>query len=70
MAKLFKGNGFPLVSRKQLPNDPCKCGSGKKAKKCHGTQNMYYYSKLTEKQKAVKEREAKKKEAARNGIVE
>lgn len=42
---IFKGNGYPLLSRRILPNDPCTCGSGKKAKKCCGTDTKYYYSK-------------------------
>lgn len=57
MENLNNGNGFPMVAEKQLPNAPCRCGSGKKAKKCCGTDTTYYYSKLNEKQ--LKERQEK-----------
>ena len=32
----------PIIARKVRPNDPCLCGSGKKAKHCCGTQTKYY----------------------------
>jgi hypothetical protein len=48
--KIIKGNGFPMTVGKIGRNAPCKCGSGKKAKNCCGTNKDYYYSKLTEKQ--------------------
>ena len=32
----------PLIARKIRPNDPCPCGSGKKAKHCCGTNTKYY----------------------------
>lgn len=51
------GNGFPMVAKKQLPNDPCRCNSGKKAKKCCGTETTYFYTELNETQK--KEMQAK-----------
>lgn len=31
----------PLVAEKVRPNDPCLCGSGRKAKKCCGTDTIY-----------------------------
>lgn len=34
-----------LSSVKVRPNDPCPCGSGKKAKKCCGTETAYKYNK-------------------------
>jgi hypothetical protein len=54
-----EGNGFLMVAEKQLPNDPCKCGSGKKAKRCCGTETTFYYTKLNEKQIAEREEKAK-----------
>jgi uncharacterized protein len=48
--KRINGNGFPMVVEKINRNAPCKCGSGKKAKKCCGTETDYYYTKLTEDQ--------------------
>jgi len=39
---IWKGDGMPLKSRKVLPNDPCPCGSGKKAKRCCGTETKYF----------------------------
>ena len=53
--QFFVGNGFPLIHMRVLPNDPCRCGSGKKTKKCCRTETPFYYSKLTEKQKSEKE---------------
>jgi positive regulator of sigma E activity len=60
--QVVQGNGFPLRSVKVMPNDPCKCGSGKKAKKCCGAKTTFYYSKLNmeqevelEKKKALEE---------------
>ena len=41
---VYPGNGSPLISQKIRPNDPCLCGSGKKAKHCHGTDTKYYHS--------------------------
>ena len=35
----------PIIAKKVRPNDPCWCGSGKKAKHCHGTETKYYKSK-------------------------
>lgn len=57
-----QGNGFPLLRIKILPNDPCPCKSGKKAKHCCGAKSEYFYSRLNEKQKAEAERERKRKE--------
>ena len=41
---VYPGNGSPFISQKIRPNDPCPCGSGKKAKHCHGTDTKYYHS--------------------------
>lgn len=56
---MIEGNGFPLIHTRILPNDPCPCGSGKKAKRCCGTDTSFFYSKLNEKQEA--ERKAREK---------
>lgn len=64
MATLINGNGFPIVSRKQQPNNPCKCGSGKKAKKCCGADADYFYTKLNPKQ----EREKAEREKANSEL--
>lgn len=37
-----------MIAYKVRPNDPCPCGSGKKAKNCHGTETKYYSSKQKE----------------------
>ena len=50
------GNGFPIAAKKVNPNAPCEYGSGKKAKKCCGTQTKYYYSKLDKEQIEEKKR--------------
>lgn len=62
MAEFIEGNGHPMISKRVLPNDPCPCGSGKKAKKCHGAGSEYYYSKLTDRQKKEIELEKLKKQ--------
>lgn len=40
--KVIRGGHIPLVADKIRPNDPCQCGSGKKAKNCCGTTTRYY----------------------------
>ena len=37
--------GAPIHTKKIGRNDPCPCGSGKKAKNCCGTDSKYYYLK-------------------------
>ena len=44
-ANIYQGNGSPLIADKQNRNELCKCGSGKKAKKCCGDGVKYYHSK-------------------------
>ncbi len=44
MGTLFIGNGSPMTSQKQKRTEMCKCGSGKKAKKCCGCETEYYHS--------------------------
>lgn len=39
----YNPNGKPLRAEKQDRNAPCKCGSGKKAKKCCGSTTAYKY---------------------------
>lgn len=39
---LYKGDGFPMVALKTGRNEPCRCGSGKKAKHCCGAGSKYY----------------------------
>lgn len=46
--KLLKGNGRPIRSMKVLPNSLCRCGSGKKAKHCCGTETRYFATKKPE----------------------
>lgn len=41
-------SGGTLIARKVRPNDQCPCGSGKKAKYCHGTDTKYYRLKRDE----------------------
>ena len=45
---LFKGNGSPLISRKQERNKQCDCNSGKKAKHCCGTESVLSHTLKTE----------------------
>ena len=41
---MIKGNGFPIVSFKKDRNAPCTCGSGKKQKRCCGTETKFHHS--------------------------
>lgn len=43
--RFYRGTGATLIALKVRPNDPCPCGSGKKAKKCCGTETKLYNSK-------------------------
>lgn len=45
MVKYFEGNGSPFRTVKINRNDPCKCGSSKKAKNCCGVETKMYHSK-------------------------
>ena len=38
--------GYNLGAKKIGRNEPCPCGSGKKAKNCCGTETQYYGRKL------------------------
>lgn len=38
----MSSNGAPIRSEKVGRNDPCPCGSGKKAKNCCGAETRYY----------------------------
>jgi len=51
--KIFKGNGSPIISKKVGRNAKFPCGSGLKAKNCHGTETKYYDSKPTIKPEPV-----------------
>lgn len=43
--KFVKGDGSPIVTSRQDRNAKCKCGSGKKAKHCCGTETNYFSTK-------------------------
>lgn len=50
MATLIYTKGYaPIHTKKIRPNDLCPCGSGKKAKKCCGTERKYFYLKKQDK---------------------
>lgn len=51
--KFYPGNGSPFRTIKVNRNDPCRCGSGKKAKSCCGTETRMYHSKPTPKPESV-----------------
>ena len=55
-----EGNGLPFVAIKPNRNQPCTCGSGKKAKKCCGANTKYYLRK-TKEQIALDKIEAEQK---------
>ena len=40
--KIYTNTGKFIVAKKINRNDICKCGSGKKAKKCCGYETKYY----------------------------
>jgi len=51
---LVKGNGMPMKSQKQERNSTCKCGSGRKAKRCCGDDSTYYYNQNSQKETSEK----------------
>lgn len=61
---LIVGNGTPLVAKRDNPgrNSPCKCGPGKKAKNCCGTEAKFFHSDYLKKQKNVTEQGPDKKD--------
>lgn len=64
---LIKGNGYPLRRLKTNQNDPCRCGSGKKTKKCCGAGTIYFFSKLNESQISEQKR---KEELRQKQLIE
>lgn len=43
LVQIVKGNGTPIKSETVDRNALCKCGSGKKSKKCCGSKTKYFY---------------------------
>ena len=43
--RCYRGGGAPLVAMRTRPNDPCPCGSGKKAKRCCGAETRCFGTK-------------------------
>lgn len=41
-ALFINNSGSPMRAEKTDRNAPCPCGSGKKAKRCCGTETKYY----------------------------
>ena len=41
----ISNEGKPILAVSIGRNDPCRCGSGKKAKNCHGNQTKYFHKK-------------------------
>lgn len=39
---VFQSSDNPIRAKKVRPNDPCPCGSGKKAKNCCGVKTRYF----------------------------
>jgi hypothetical protein len=66
--QVVQGNGFPMKHQRILPNDPCPCGSGKKAKRCCRTSTDFFYSQLNKSQLA--ELEAKRKAEQKESVLE
>lgn len=55
MVDIYKGNGLPIRSRTINRNQPCECGSGKKSKKCCGSETKYFHQEKNPAQKAIPE---------------
>lgn len=70
MVKMYSGNGSPLIAEKQGRNDLCACGSGKKAKKCHGCETRWRHSKVSERVKAEDVEQVKKELEAKMNETE
>jgi|GEM_PF-2853507 len=41
----ISNEGKPIIALQTGRNDPCRCGSGKKAKNCHGNKTIYFHKK-------------------------
>lgn len=50
MIEFYEGNGTPIKAVKIGRNDPCQCGSRKKAKNCCGTETRYFVKEKEKKQ--------------------
>jgi len=61
MVTIHVGDGHPIVTRTIERNSKCGCGSGKKAKNCHGVNTEFYSSKP--KPVGITEQEQKAKDA-------
>lgn len=60
------GNGFTgLVAKKTTRNGLCECGSGRKAKKCCGSETKYYSRAKAE---IIEDEEARKRKI--DGVIE
>jgi len=64
MVKIILGDGSPIRTLQPDRNAKCYCGSGKKAKHCHGTETRYLSTKPKEPilQKSEKDIEEEEKE--------
>lgn len=45
LVSIIRGDGTPIIAKKINRNEKCKCGSGKKAKKCCGVETRYFSTK-------------------------
>ena len=45
MVLFIEGSGSPMIAYRIGRNEKCRCGSGKKQKKCCGVETKYYDSK-------------------------
>jgi hypothetical protein len=43
--QLIESDGSPFLAKGQGRNSLCSCGSGRKAKRCCGTETKYYSTK-------------------------
>ena len=48
---IIKGDGKPIIAKTFGRNDLCACKSGKKVKKCCGSDTVYYHTRSSETEK-------------------
>ena len=69
MVTFISNDGSPLRHYKPERNMPCPCGSGKKAKKCCGTETTYFLT-GDALQKRIEEQEKRKAEEKQKTLGE
>ena len=59
MVTIYRGNGQPMKAKRYDRNALCECGSGKKQKKCCGTETKYFTKRKPEPEQPTPENDEK-----------